>query len=137
MKKESVVAIMSGIVLGIIIAIFVLVSFKEKEIKEKKTISVEITPTVSVLNLKNQILEIKEPVTDFISSKKDIVIKGKAEKDSLIVFSSSTTEKTLKNKTEDFEISFPLSLGENVIRIASYKNKNTEEKLLKIYFLEE
>lgn len=137
MKKESVVAAVSGIVLGVVIAIIILINLKNKEIQSKKTISPQITPTVTILNVKTQGLEISEPTADMIVNKKDIVIKGKAEKDSLIVVQSATTEKVEKISTGEFGINFSLSLGENLIKVTSYKDKANEEKSIKVYYIVE
>lgn len=137
MKKESIVAAVSGIILGVVIAIVILINLKNKEIKDKKTIAPQISPTVSIMNVKTQGLEILEPANESIVSVKDIVIKGKSEKDALIVIQSATTEKVYKMTSNDFTIDFPLSQGENLIKITSYKDKATEEKSLKVYFIEE
>lgn len=137
MKKETLVAAIAGISLGVIIAIFILISYKQKEIKSKKTITPQITPTISILNVKSQNLEINSPLNEEIINKNTITIKGKADTGSLLIFQSPTTEKTTKNIQEDFSIEFPLSMGENVIKVTSYKDKNIEEKSLKVYYLEE
>jgi len=137
MKKESIVAAVSGIILGVVIAIVILINLKNKEINDKKTIAPQISPTVSIVNVKTQGLEILEPTNESIVSVKDIVIKGKSEKDALIVIQSATTEKVYKMTSNDFTIDFPLSLGENLIKITSYKDKATEEKSIKVYFIEE
>lgn len=137
MKKESIIASVGGILLGVILAIFILLNFKEKEIKENKTISLKITPTVVVMNLKNQTLEINEPATDFITTEKEITIKGRADKDSLIIVTSPYSDKSYKTENDTFSIKFPLSSGENLIKVAAYKDKNTDEKNLKVYQIEE
>jgi len=137
MKKESVVAAVSGIILGVVIAIVILINLKNKEIQNKKTISPQITPTVTILNVKMQGLEILDPINDAVVNKSEIVIKGKADKDSLIVVQSPTMEKVEKIATNEFSINFSLSLGENLIKITSYKDKSNEEKSLKVYYIVE
>lgn len=137
MKKESVVAAVSGIILGVVIAVIILINLKNKEIQGKKTISPQVTPTVTILNVKTQGLEILEPTAESIVNKKEITIKGKAEKDSLIVVQSATTEKVEKISTGEFSIDFTLSLGENLIKVTSYKDKSNEEKSIKVYYIVE
>jgi hypothetical protein len=137
MKKESIVAAVSGIVLGVVIAVIILINLKNKEIKSKKTISPQITPTVTILNVKMQGLEILDPINDAVVNKSEIIIKGKADKDSLIVVQSPTMEKVEKIVTNEFSINFSLSSGENLIKITSYKDKSNEEKSLKVYYIVE
>jgi hypothetical protein len=123
--------------LGVVIAIIILINLKNKEIKDKKTISPQITPTVTMMNVKTQGLDIIEPVSETTVNSKSITIKGRAAKDTLIVLQSATTEKVYKTVSEDFSIDFPLSLGENFIDITSYKDKTSEEKSIKVYYIEE
>lgn len=137
MKKESVVAAVSGIILGVVIAVIILINLKNKEIQGKKTISPQVTPTVTILNVKTQGLEILEPTAEAIVNKKEITIKGKAEKDSLIVVQSATTEKVERITGGEFSIDFTLSLGENLIKVTSYKDKANEEKSIKVYYIVE
>lgn len=123
--------------MGIVIALFLILSAKEKAIKEKKIIAPPISSTITITQTKNQPLEITAPKDGTVTDQKSISIKGKSEKNSLIVIQSATGEKIMKNNQIDFSLEFPLSLGENVIKITAYHNKNIDEKTLTIYSFED
>jgi len=137
MKKETTTAIILGVVFGIIIALLLTFAAKERVIKKKKIIPPKITPTMPIFQPKTQTLEIQEPANGSVVDKNTIVIKGKAEKNSLMIVQSHTAEKALKLTDNNFSLEFPLSLGENLIKITIYQEKNSDEKTLKIYYLNE
>ncbi len=137
MKKETMTAIILGVSFGIVIALFLTFTAKEKIIKQKKIIAPKTTPTLPPPQPKIQTLEILQPINGSLVSKNSILIKGKSEKNSLIIVQSSTAEKAIKAADINFSTEFPLSLGENLIKITSYKDKNIDEKALKIYYLRE
>jgi hypothetical protein len=143
MKKETLVAIVLGIAAGIGVAVIMLGKARESQMLSSKSISTSIqtSPTVKVNNQKFQPLEISEPDNNIIVAEKTIDIKGKAAPGSLMVVQSVMKTIVEKNDTEDFTIkAFPVSLGENTIRVTMYP-KDTQippqEKELKIYFLDE
>lgn len=135
MKKETIFALILGITFGVAVAIFFILSAKEKSISDKRIIS---TPaiTISPVDFKEPPFEITSPVNNFISTSKTITLKGKAAKNALLIVSSPTINKSIKTTSETFEISFPLSDGENIIKITSYLDKNVSEKTVKVYYLE-
>lgn len=135
MKKETFVALFLGVLFGISVAIFFILSAKEKAITDKNVITAP-SITISPVNFKAPPFEITDPANNASVNKNSIVIKGKAAKGALLVFSSPTSDKVLKITSESFEINFPVSLGENIITVTSYFEKDTEEKMLKIYYLE-
>lgn len=137
MKKETITAIILGVSFGIIIALLLTFAAKEKVIKQKKIIAPKITPTLPPPQPKIQILEILQPTNGSVVNKNSLVIKGKAEKNSLIIIQSPTSEKVIKIADNNFSSEFPLSLGENLIKITSYKDKNIDERALKVYYLKE
>lgn len=141
MKKETIIAIVFGILLGTVGA-FVMIT-KAKQIGTNRTIQESkrnsaTTPSARTANL--QLLKLTAPKDRSLSTKNSIKIKGKTEKDSLIVVQSPIKELSLKSKTASFQIDFPLALGENIISITSYPKDSqvpAQQKILKIYYLEE
>lgn len=133
-----------GLILGTVVAVFLILKTQENKIENTKTLSnsAKTNPTVSKVtnNLNFQPLEITEPENSTIISKNLVTIKGKAVKNSLIVIQSSTKEITLENDKENFSAEIPLARGENVINITVYNKKiqlEPQTKELKIYYLDE
>jgi len=137
MKKETVIAIILGVILGIIIALALTFTTKKQVMKQKKIITPKVTPSLPPLQPEIQTLEIIQPSNNHITNKDSVLIKGRTGKKSLIVAQSPTSEKVIQTKEKDFSLEFPLSLGENLIKITSYGNKNIDEKTLKVYYLKE
>ena len=138
MKKETILATVFGVLLGLIVAlilIFFLRPSGKERIEESKS---TLTPKV----VKNNIvpLEIKEPSDRAISDKDTITISGTAKKGSLIIVESPISEEALTNKNESFKLSFPLARGENLITIRAYVDRTQtvpQIKTLKVYYLNE
>jgi hypothetical protein len=136
MKKETFIALALGIGLGIGIAIFLIFTAKEKAISQKKVI-VPPVPTLTAFIPKEQSLVISAPTDATVTSKNSVVIQGKAEKNSLIVVESPTSEKVVKTANGTFTFNFPLSLGENVIRVTAYEGNITDDRTLKVYYFDQ
>lgn len=140
MKKETIIATILGIGFGLVAAVVIIFINNKKELRQAKSITkVTITPKI---NIQSQLiaLEIKEPVNDKIVNDNKITIKGKAEKDGIIVIQSSIKDIVFKNSKSDFSVDFPLVLGENQILIGVYyKDKPIpyQEKKLRVYYLDE
>lgn len=137
MKKETTAAIVLGFFLGGIVALSFILSTKEKEVKTKKVIPPKLTPTIKITPQKINLLEITKPSPNFITDKNRITLKGKTEKNSLIIIQSPTSEKAIKTKANNFSVEFPLSLGENLIKVTSYHKNNSEQKTIKVYYLKQ
>ncbi len=141
MKRETVIAISLGILLGVGIGLFVL--FKSSGTDQTKVIPVGDTEQTKVVTTNSTsegqtILTIQEPAENIVVKKKDITIKGKAQPNSLIVVQSQIYSEILKNEKEDFAIPFTLALGENTLSINAYSNSsNPQEIILKVYYVEE
>lgn len=130
MNKESIIAILLGLVLGIVVAIGVVSitvsrqKARNTSIQEKNQIAsisgvlktTAVPPTVTVL----QSLQIDSPKSGSITEEKTTRIKGIAGSDSLIVVQSPISTQSLKLDKPQFSIEFPLALGENVITISVY-----------------
>lgn len=141
MNRETIIAIVLGILLGVGIGFFVL--FQSNRGDETKVIPVNgdkenkkvVTP---VRGEDEVILEIQEPQDMAIVNSKEITIKGIAEKNSLIVIQSPINNKVFKTENEKFETKYPLALGENTISINAYAKSSTPQEItLKIYYVAE
>lgn len=141
MKKETIAAIFFGVLLGVIGA-FIMIS-KAKQISSNKVMNENVKNTTATAssklkNIKN--LEVTSPTNQSLSSTNSLIVKGKVEKNSLIVIQSPVKEVVLKNNKESFETAFPLALGENLITITAYPKDthiSPQQKVLKVYYLDE
>lgn len=141
MKKETVIAIVFGLVLGGIVALLLLFKGKDIELAQNKAIGRQGKEQQLLGEPLKQVqaLELTSPSEATIVDKNTITLTGKMEKDSLLVIQSPIRDMTVKMKTNDFKIDFPLALGENVIKIVAYPKDKTlrpQEKDLKVYFLD-
>jgi len=140
MKKEIIYAISFGVLLGLIVAVIIVLILRPSN--KQKTLPSNTKTTLKPNQIKNNYypLEITQPSDKQISTTKEIVIKGKVEPGSMIVIDSPYSEKIVKNSKQDFQIDFPLMLGENLISIKAYINKNQtipQIKTLSVYYFEE
>ena len=141
MKRETVFAIVLGILLGLGIGLFVL--FQSRGGDDAKIIPVTgdsktAKPVQTNVPANSVILQVKEPEDHIVTSSKEITIKGKAQKNSLIVIDSHVSNSIFKNEKEEFSETFPLALGENVISINAYSESSTpEEIVLTVYYVTE
>lgn len=139
MKKEIIVAIVFGVIMGLIVAVVMVLRVRQSG-GQSLFGGNQVTPSVSAKNTQLQPLEITSPAPDSITGTDKITIKGKALKDSLIVVESPINDLAVKNSKEDFSINFPLSLGENVISITAYPKDtklNSQTSTLRVYYLTE
>ena len=140
MKKETMMAVIFGIGLGVVVALLVVFQSKEKQLAKTKLINNQtktLTPKVKVTT--TPFLEILSPSDKVVLETNSTAIKGKANKNSLIVIQSPIKELVFKNEKEDFEKDFSLAMGENVIELTNYpedKNLPAVHKLLRVYYLE-
>jgi hypothetical protein len=143
MKKETLVAIILGIAAGIGVAFVMIGKARESQMLSSNSIStsIQLTPSVATKNQQIQLLDITSPENESISSSKSVTIKGKGDEGGLLVVQSAVKNSVQKLDKADFTVEgFPLSLGENTIRLTLYpKNINLppQEKELKIYYLDE
>ncbi len=141
MKKESVIAILFGILLGGIVAFIIIAKNKQTQQEKAKTLTPQITTTPAVFGFNNsQRLEVTSPHDKAIVDKKTITITGKVVKNSLIIIQSPIKEIAFNNDKEEFSKDFPLTLGENVIKVTAYPKDaklRSQERDLKVYFLDE
>lgn len=136
------IAVFLGVIFGIFVGLFIVVKSRQRETAKFKQLAntVNISPTIAPVNKDYQSFEIIEPQDNFIFNEKTIKIKGRANKDDLIIIQSPIQEITLKIEKNDFLVDFPLAYGENVIRVSSYpkdQSLRSQEKQLLIYYLDE
>lgn len=142
MKKETFIAIFFGVIFGAMVALFLLAKNKEFQLSKTKTLAPteQVSKVSKNVAVERKLLEIMEPQDGSIFVDKTITIKGKADKDALIIIQSPIKDSVFKNEKEQFTVTFPIALGENVIRITAY-SKDTQtkpqEKELRIYSLDE
>lgn len=138
MKKEAIIAIVFGIVLGSILAIFLIAKNKERLLEKSKTITpLEKEQASQAKNDGALQLEITEPGDRSIVYKNSVTIKGSFTKNSLIIIQSPIKDLVFKNDSEQFSVDYPLALGENVIRIGAYpqdKQLRPQEKEMRVYY---
>jgi hypothetical protein len=138
MKKEAIIAIVFGIVLGSIVAVFLILKNKERLLEKSKTITpLEKNQTSQAKNGGLQLLEITMPGDRDVVYKGTITIKGSFTKNSLIIIQSPIKDLVMKNDRGQFSVDFPLALGENVIRVGAYpqdKQLRSQEKEFRIYY---
>jgi hypothetical protein len=143
MKKETIIAIVLGVVAGLGVAVVMIEKAREQKMSNTEAIStsIELTPKVASNTAELQTLEVSEPESGSISSVKSIQIKGKGSVGALIIVQSPIKTIVQKMDKATFEIKdFPLSLGENTIRVSFYpkgSQASAQEKELKIYYLDE
>lgn len=141
MNRETIFAIVFGILLGVGVGFFVLFQTNRED-------KAKVIP-VAQENQKKQvvkapvatgqtILKINEPKEAVVVTKKDTIIKGKAPKNSLIVVQSPAGRDVVKVQAEDFSIPFTLVPGENLINISAYAGSSSpQEATLQIYYVQE
>ena len=133
MKKESTVAIILGIVFGIIIAIGIIM-YQTSKNTQPNIIKAGITPTININNT-DLPLTVSKPNDLTITNNATIKIEGQSKKGSLIIIQSPGNQLVDKLKTDRFNFNFDLSPGENIIKISVYNQPLINNKTIKIYYL--
>lgn len=142
MKKETIVAIVFGLTLGSVVAFFIILNNKNQQLEKSKAISpvAQVSPTITQPEVNSTTLTVSSPEDSQILTKNTVTLKGKGEKGALIVVQSPIKDLSQKLDTEDFSMDFPLSLGDNIIRITLYpktKDASPQTKDLRVYYMEE
>lgn len=142
MKKETIIAIFFGLLLGGAVAFFLIVKNKEIQLSNTNTMApvLKISPSIVKNSGLVLALNISEPADGAIVNDDTITIKGKAGKNSLIMIQSPIKEEVFKNEKDEFSVDFPLAFGENTILVTLYpedKQLSPQEKELKVYYMEE
>ncbi|MCL4374430.1 hypothetical protein M1523_01065 [Patescibacteria group bacterium] len=142
MKKETIIAVILGIGFGLAVAFFMITKTKQSDLQSKKAISVDnkVSPTGSAPNKVGQALVVTSPKDNAVVSTDKIKIQGKTSRDALVVIQSPADDLVFTEKTDQFSVDFPLTLGENVIRVSVYPKDKTlpeQQKELRVYYLDE
>lgn len=142
MKKETLIAIAFGIIFGIVFAVFLLTKNKQTQLQKNKTIEsiARLTPAALKTNKEQKLLEVTGPSEGVIVNTNSISIKGTTPKGATVVIQSPIKDLVFKNEEEQFNVTFPLATGENVILITSYltgEQSRSQEKEVRVYFLDE
>lgn len=142
MKKETITAIIFGILLGGIFGVFLITKNKQDQLNKAKTIIPTgiVSQTSKTVPINAQVLEVIEPQDRAIVYKNSVIIKGIVAKKSLIIIESPIKDLVINSDKEQFNTDVPLVLGENVIRVSVYpsdKQLRTQEKELRIYYFTE
>ena len=142
MKKETVYAIMLGVVFGVVFSVFMIVKTKDNQLGKSKPISNEkkIIPVKDDVNVQTQAFKITQPQDMQIVNTKSITFKGIAEKEGTLILQSPITDVAIKTQTDSFSINVPLALGENVINITFYAKDSQgkgQQKEMRVYYLDE
>ena len=142
MKKETIIAIFFGLLLGGAGALFLIVKNKEIQLEKTNTMApvLKISPSIVKNNGLVLALNVTEPADGTIVNKDSVMIKGKATKGSLIMIQSPIKDQVFKTEKDDFSVDFPLAFGENTILVTLYpadKQLPSQEKELKVYYMQE
>jgi len=129
MNRESIIAIVLGLTLGVIVAlgaVFYTVQKQKQANTEASSANnasssasmakISMPPTVTVL----QSLDIDRPQSGIVTQNKSITVVGKTGKQALLVFQSPIKTTVEETETGNFSIDFPLALGENTITVSAY-----------------
>lgn len=143
MTRESIIAIVLGLALGVIVALVAVVytvnvQKQQNTSMQKKTneatssssiVSVTIPPTVTVLRS----LEIIAPQSGSTTQDNSTTIKGTAGTNTLIIVQSPIKTQIVKTDKDAFDINFPLALGENAITVSAYHEGSVLPVQKKLY----
>ncbi len=150
MKKETLIAIITGFSIGLCIAFFFLniptILKKEKNLKfpsfsfslpnfknitGKKTVVPTIAPTT--------LFSVTSPSDNSISADKKVKIQGTAPKDTLIIVTSEDEEQEVVVSADGtFSVDETLLEGANVYYVSEYKNDTlTQTKILTLFYTPE
>jgi hypothetical protein len=142
MKKETVIAITLGILLGVIVAVVLVLKTRQAQIQNSNpiTTTLGVSPTPIISSYTVDVLEITSPEDGTIVNKNSVTITGKVAKDSVVIIESPVKQVVIKNSPETLNVDFPLAFGENVIKITAYpkdSHVSAKEKDLQVYYLDE
>ena len=132
MKKDVVIALISGFFIGSVLAVIAIsspkiISFFKTETKtaEEKTI-ISPTPVISKISL-----VVESPKNEDIINEKSVKIEGKTQPANLVVLESGTDTKA-QEADKDGKFSQELAIGEGVnqIYITSINKDGEEEEMI-------
>lgn len=136
MKKEIIIAILVGLVLGLIIT-FGIYTANQAIKNQNQTTNLPAngtTPSPSPVNTHK--LEITEPENNLVIKKDKIIVSGITEpKNSVAVLTEESNELVLADEEGVFSAEVKLVSGANEIKIISIdKNNQKQEKILTLVY---
>ena len=142
MKKEILIAILIGFILGLIITFGIWTANKslkdnQDEQSPKKTGEVSVLTPEETEELKKQIsLEITEPINNSISEEEEITIKGTTSPFAVVTVIYQESEKIIEaDEQGSFETEISLVGGTNEIKISAFNQAdNTMSKILNVIY---
>ncbi len=142
MKKEILIAILIGFILGLIITFGIWTANKslkdnQDEQSPKKTGGVSVLTPEETEELKKQIsLEITEPINNSISEEEEITIKGTTSPFAVVTVIYQESEKIIEADGQgSFETEISLVGGTNEIKISAFNQAdNTMSKILNVIY---
>lgn len=141
MKKESILAISLGVVLGIGVGMVILRGTNKTDNKAiARNNANQAQARANRPAEKAVSFEISAPSNDTSVTSKTVDLKGKASKESLLVIQSPSVNKIVKLEADTFSIPVNLALGENVFNITYYPKEASndyQERELRIFYLPE
>lgn len=138
MKKETSIAVGMGIVFGLVFSFLVIANTQKNQSVSQKSSTEKTRPVTTEQQTITQPITISEPNDGAIIPDASVTIKGKTDKNSFILIQTQIKDMSFTTKSESFEYSVPLSLGENVIHINAYPKGSSgkvQEKELRVYYL--
>lgn len=135
MKKETIIAIILGIIAGISIAGVVIINSRSSSKADGNVILDGVSPTLAVNRNETSPLLISEPETEAVVDTQTVLLKGSGPENALIIIQSPSQEYTFKNVKTNFSQKLELIPGENAIRVTSYDKKNVDSRSLVIYYV--
>jgi len=147
MSKESIIAIIIGLFVGLLAALLILfgpgllknLNLKLPFLKDTEETQVRLGGDLDQADtngLTGQELVIETPIDGavFVQSSADILVKGKSEPGAKVVgLSLANQAEATVNKDGIFELELKLLEGKNIIQVVSYNDK-TESVQLTIYY---
>jgi hypothetical protein len=144
MKKDLIIAVILGFATGALVAAILLnlpyiYSFISKKTTNSPT-SLFLTPPPHNTSISDtMILDILEPLDDSITATKSVTLKGKTQKDTILIIENDINQDALASQS-DGTFSFPLSLGlgNNEVIVTAYnQNGDSISKTVNIVYQDE
>ena len=138
MKKETTIAVGMGIIFGLVFSFLVITKTQKNQSVSQKSVQQKTRPVTTDQQTTTQPISISEPNDGAIISEASVNLKGKIDANSFVIIQTQIKDFSFTTKTNSFEYSVPLTLGENVIHLSAYPKGSTgkvQEKELHVYYL--
>lgn len=134
MKKESFVAIVLGIIFGILCA-FILIQLNKDKNKVSRKMPEKKTITIPTSKVQQPEFSINTPKENSVTSNDTIVVTGTAPKSAILLITSNQQEYV--NQTEQTKFSQTVSLreGENIISVRLINKGIVRIKTITVFYI--